>query len=88
MFRFIHRLEMRDGEEKIVLYAYTPVNYEFASELGDIKKNAINTAGKIREYVQKHFLNLNIENPTILLILNGVILGSVKLTEFLAKAKG
>lgn len=85
MFRFIHRLEMRDGIEQLVIYAYTPVEYEFSTDLGTIKKNAINTAGKIREYIQNNFLSLNIENPTVMLILNGVILGSLKLTDILSK---
>lgn len=88
MFRFMHRMEMRENKEMLVIYSYTPVNYEFSQELGELKRNAITTAGKIREYAQNNLSNLNIKNPTVLLILNGVILGSVKLTELLAKTKG
>lgn len=88
MFRFIHRLEIRDNTEYLVLYTFAPVNYEFATELGDIKTNAINTVGKIREYAQKNLSNFSTKNPTILLILNGVILGSIPLTSLLSKTKG
>lgn len=88
MFRFVYKMERRDNEDMLVLYSYTPVEYEFSTELGEIKKNAINTVGKIREFAQKNLASFNIKNPTVLLIINGVILGSVKLTQLLTKTKG
>lgn len=83
MIQITHRFEMRDSIPQIVIYAYTPIDYEFATDFGTIKYNAINTAGKIREYVQKNFSNT--QNSTVMLIVNGVILGSVALTSLLAK---
>lgn len=75
---------MRDGKPQIVIYAYTPVDYEFATDFSTIKSNAITTAGKIREYVQKNFLN--VQNETALLIVNGVILGTLVVSDILAKS--
>lgn len=83
MVQITHRNEMRDGIAQIVIYAYTPLDYEFAMDFDAIKRNAINTVGKIREYAQKNFSNVN--NPTVTLIVNGVIMGSVALTTLLAK---
>ncbi len=81
MIQLTHRFEMRDGIPQIVIYVYTPIEYEFALDIDSVKKNAVNTVGKIREYVQKNFSNTN--NSTVMLIVNGVILGSVALTNIL-----
>lgn len=83
MIRLTHRYEIRDGIPQIVIYAYTPVEYEFAMDFDTIKRNAVNTVGKIREYAQEKFSNVN--NSTVMLIVNGVIIGSVALTNLLAK---
>ena len=82
MIQLTHRYEMRDGIPQIVIYAYTPVEYKFAEDMNTIKTNAVNTVGKIREYAQEKFKNVN--NPTVMLIVNGVILGSVALTNLIA----
>ncbi len=82
MIQITHRYEMRDGIPQIVIYAYTPVEYEFAMDFDTIKKNAINTVGKIREYVQEKFSNVN--NSTVMLIVNGIVIGSVALTNLIA----
>ena len=82
MIQLTHRYEIRDGIPQIVIYAYTPVDYEFATDFDTLKRNAINTAGKIREYAQSKFTNIN--NSTVMLIVNGVILGSVALTNLIA----
>ncbi|MBO5478049.1 MAG: hypothetical protein J6A15_09930 [Clostridia bacterium] len=83
MIRLTHRYEIRDGIPQIVIYAYTPVEYEFAMDFDTIRRNAVNTVGKIREYAQEKFSNVN--NSTVMLIVNGVIIGSVALTNLLAK---
>lgn len=82
MIQLTHRYEMRDGIPQIVIYTYTPVEYEFAKDFDTVKNNAINTVGKIREYAQEKFSN--IQNSTVMLIVNGVIIGSVALTNLLA----
>lgn len=83
MIQLTHRFEMRDGIPQIVIYAYTPVEYEFAMDYDSIRKNAINTVGKIRGYAQEKLSNIN--NSTVMLIVNGVIIGSVALSNLLAK---
>ncbi len=83
MIQIIHRYEMRDGIPQIVIYAYTPVDYEFATDFGTIKSNAINTVNKIREYVQDNFINT--PNSMAMLIINGVIIGSVTVSNIISK---
>jgi hypothetical protein len=78
-----HRYEMRDGIPQIVIYIYTPLDYEFATDLNTIKYNAINTVSKIREYVQNNFSHNT--NSTVMLIVNGVVLGSLAVTRILDK---
>lgn len=82
MIQLTHRYEMRNGVPQIVIYTYTPVEYEFAMDFDSIKTNAINTVGKIREYAQEKFKNVN--NQMVMLIINGVIIGSVALTNLLS----
>lgn len=83
MVQLTHRFEMRDGIPQIVIYAYTPLEYEFAMDYDSIKRNAINTVGKIRGYAQEKLSNIN--NSTVMLIVNGVIIGSVALSNLLAQ---
>lgn len=83
MVQLTHRFEMRDGIPQIVIYTYTPLEYEFAMDYDSIKRNAINTVGKIRGYAQEKLSNIN--NSTVMLIVNGVIIGSVALSNLLAQ---
>ena len=82
MIQITHRYEIRDKITQIVIYTYTTVEYEFAVDFDTIRKNAVNTVGKIREYVQNKFSNVN--NSTVMLIVNGIVIGSVALTNLLA----
>lgn len=84
MIQMTHRYEMREGIPQIVIYVYTSLDYEFAQDFDIIRYNASNTADKIREYVKSNFSD--VEESTIMLIVNGVILGSVSLTNVLSKA--
>lgn len=84
MIQMTHRYEMREGIPQIVIYVYTSLDYEFAQDFDIIRYNASNTADKIREYVRSNFSE--VEESAIMLIVNGVILGSVSLTNVLSKA--
>lgn len=81
MIQITHRFEMRNDIPQVVLYCYTPLEYEFATDFKEIKNNAINTSLGIREYVQKHFSN--IQNQIAMIIINGVILGSTAISNIL-----
>ncbi len=75
MIQITHRFEMREGIPQVVIYAYTPIDYEFATDFGTIKYNATHTKDKIKEYITK---NISLDsNPTFMIILNGVVLGSI-----------
>ena len=40
MVQMTHRFEMRDGIAQIVIYIYTPLDYEFATDDKVIRYNA------------------------------------------------
>lgn len=83
MVQMTHRFEMRDGIAQIVIYIYTPLEYEFASDEKIIKNNASYTVDKIRNYVQNNFSKLS--DTPVMLIMDGIILGNLSLNTILSK---
>lgn len=83
MVQMTHRFEMRDGIAQIVIYIYTPLEYEFASDEKIIKNNASFTVDKIRNYVQDNFSKLS--DTPVMLIMDGIILGNLSLNTILSK---
>lgn len=72
---------MREGIPQIVIYVYTSLDYEFAQDFDIIRYNATNTVDKIREYVKINFSK--VEETPIMLIINGVVIGSISLKNIL-----
>ena len=85
MIQMTHRFEMRDGIAQIVIYIYTPLEYEFASDERIIKNNASYTVDKIRNYVQYNFSKLS--DTPVMLIMDGIILGNLSLNTILSNFK-
>lgn len=83
MVQMTHRFEIRDGIAQIVIYIYTPLDYEFATDDKVIRYNASYTADKIRNYVQDNFSKLS--DTPVMLIMDGIILGSLSLNTILKK---
>lgn len=83
MIQMTHRFEMRDGIAQIVIYIYTPLEYEFASDERIIKNNASYTVDKLRNYVQYNFSKLS--DTPVMLIMDGIILGNLSLNTILSK---
>lgn len=83
MIQMTHGFEMRDGIAQIVIYIYTPLEYEFASDERIIKNNASYTVDKIRNYVQYNFSKLS--DTPVMLIMDGIILGNLSLNTILSK---
>lgn len=70
-----HKIEAVNGVEQIVLYVDYPDDYEFGLDFDALKRNVENVTDKIREYA---FKNINkVTNETALLVLNGVIIGTL-----------
>lgn len=82
MIQMTHRFEMRDGIAQIVIYIYTPLEYEFASDERIIKNNASYTVDKIRNYVQYNFSKLS--DTPVMIIMDGIILGNLSLNTILS----
>lgn len=72
---------MREGIPQIVIYVYTSLDYEFAQDFDIIRYNATNTVDKIREYVKINFSK--VEETPIMLIINGVVIGSISFKNIL-----
>jgi stage II sporulation protein D len=77
-----HKLETIDGVEQIVLYVDYPSDYEFSLDFDNLKKNVSNVADKIREYAFKNIPGIS--NQTALVVLNGVIVGTLVLSNLTA----
>lgn len=77
-----HKYKKYNGQNTLVLYVNYPDEYEFSLDFDSLKKNVKSVVDKIREYA---FKNLgNVKNETALLILNGVVVGTILLTNLQA----
>lgn len=78
-----HKFQALEGKNTLVIYVDYPDDYEFSLDFNSFKKNVKNIADKIREYA---FNNLNkFSNETALLVLNGVVVGTILLTSLNSK---
>ncbi len=77
----LHKLEYRNQKLQMVLYAYYPAEYEFALDFNSLKVHVSHVTQSIKQYVRKH--KEDFKTASILLILNGVIIGSVYTTNLL-----
>ncbi len=77
----IHKLEVRDGILQNVMYVYYPTEYEFSLDFQSIKRHVIGVTDKIRSYALNNISKFT--NDTVLLILNGVIVGSLLLSQLI-----
>lgn len=83
MEEIYHKYEKYNGTDTLVIYVNYPADYEFGLDFETTKKRIKSLAQKIREYA---FNNLNkFNNQTVLLILNGVVVGSILLTTLTGK---
>ena len=79
----MHKLELRDSTLQNVIYVYYPAEYEFSLDFNDIKTHVLNVADKIREYALKNISKFT--SDTALLILNGVIIGTIFVNQLISK---
>lgn len=77
--KIYHSIETIDGKEQILLFVEYPAEYEFSLDFDSLKKNVANVADKIREYAFKNLGGFS--DNTALLILNGVVVGTLMLTK-------
>lgn len=82
MEEIYHKYKKYNGQNTLVLYVNYPDEYEFSLDFDSLKKNVKSVVDKIRDYA---FKNLgNVKNETALLILNGVVVGTILLTNLQA----
>lgn len=74
-----HKIETIDQVEQIILSVEYPYEYEFSLDFDAFKRNVSNIADKIREYAMKNIGN--IKDGTVLVVLNGVVVGSLLLSQ-------
>ena len=74
-----HKIENINGINQTVIYVNYPDEYEFSLDINSIKKNVANVADKIREYALKNVGKIS--DNTALLVLNGIVLGTLAITQ-------
>ncbi len=76
-----HKFETIDGKEQYVIYVDYPYEYEFGLDFNKFKENVSDITNKVKEYVTKKLSE--VKNSTALLVLNGVIIGTVVLSRIM-----
>lgn len=76
-----HKFETINGIEQFVIYVDYPFEYEFGLDFNTLKENTKNVANKVKEYATKNLSK--IKASTALLVLNGVIIGTVVLSHII-----
>lgn len=79
--RVCHKLEIIDNKKQFVIYADYPFEYEFGLDFNTHKKNVKDVSNSIKEYVKKNLGS--IKDATVMLVLNGVIIGTFALSQLL-----
>lgn len=77
--KIYHSIENIHGNNQIILYVEYPDEYEVSLDFDLVKRNVQNVSDKIREYAVKNLGGLS--DNTALLILNGVVIGTLMLTQ-------
>jgi len=74
-----HKYKKINGVNTLVIYVDYPDEYEFSLDFNSFKKNVRKVSDKIREYAMKNIGTVS--NQTALLVLNGVVIGTLFLTK-------
>lgn len=77
-----HKIENINNQNIVVIYVNYPSEYEFSLDFDSIKKNVSNVADKIRQYAMKNVTKIS--DNTALLILNGVVIGTIMVSQLVA----
>ena len=76
-----HKFETVNGKEQFVIYVDYPFEYEFGMDFNSFKENTKNVVNKIKEYATKNLSK--VKASTALLVLNGIIIGTVVLSHII-----
>ena len=79
--RVYHKLEIIDNKKQFVVYADYPFQYEFGLDFNTYKQKVKDVSLSIKEYVKKNLGS--IKDATVMLVLNGVIIGTFALSQLL-----
>lgn len=81
--RVCHKLEIIDNKKQFVIYADYPFEYEFGLDFNTHKQKVKDVSNSIKEYVKKNLGS--IKDATVMLVLNGVIIGTFALSQVLGQ---
>lgn len=79
MEEIYHKYKEIDGVKTLIIYVDYPDEYELSLDFDAFKKNIRKVSDKIREYAMKNIGTVS--NQTALLVLNGVVMGTLFLTK-------
>lgn len=74
-----HKLEIINNKKQFVIYVDYPFEYEFSLDFNGFKIKAKQVSNIIKEYIKNNLSS--VKEATLLLVLNGVIIGTVSLFE-------
>ena len=74
-----HKITKINNKDIILLYVEYPDEYEFSLDFDAFKKNIINVSKEIKKYISKNLASIS--DDTALLILNGIVVGTLLLTN-------
>ena len=81
--RVCHKLEIIDNKKQFVIYTDYPFEYEFGLDFNTHKQKVKDVSNSIKEYVKKNLVS--IKDATVMLVLNGVIIGTFALSQVLGQ---
>lgn len=80
--KIYHKYEEVDKQQQLVIYVEYPDNYEFGLDFDKIKENVNNVSDKIRAYILKNVGKIKDNN--VLIVLNGVVVGTLLVSQLTA----
>ena len=72
-----HKIQYVNGSKIVQIMVNYPSEYEFSIDINKFKENVHNVSIEIKKYIHDNFQN--IKNITFVLVLNGIVIGSILL---------
>lgn len=76
-----HKFETINGTDQFVIYVDYPFEYEFGMDFNSFKENTKSIVNKVKDYATKNLSK--VKASTALLVLNGIIIGTVVLSHII-----
>lgn len=86
MLEITHKIQYVNGSQIVQIFVNYPSEYEFSIDVNKFKENVHNVSLEVKKYIHDNFQN--IKNITFVLVLNGIVIGSILLPSLNQISKG